>query len=144
MTTLSRSALLILSFALLPLSAAQSDKVEELIEKNIAARGGRENWEAIQSLTIKGQYTAFSKISPYTLQRKRDLRTRFESQWSGKPILMAFDGETAWTTNEFMEMGWPQRMGSQDFIAFRQELDFANPFFDYLERGDTVELVGPG
>ncbi|MEE8367419.1 MAG: hypothetical protein V3S30_03800, partial [Thermoanaerobaculia bacterium] len=144
MTTFSRSALLVFSFVLFGVSAARPGEVEDLIEKNIAARGGRANWEAIQSLTIKGQYTAFSKISPYTLQRKRDLRARFESEWSGKPILMAFDGVTAWTMNEFMEMGWPQRMGSQDFIAFRQELDFANPFFDYQERGDSVELIGPG
>ena len=124
-------------------SSAQSSEVDDLIEKNIAARGGRSSWEAIQSLAIKGQYTAFSKISPYTEYRKRDQRLRFESEWSGKPILMAYDGVTAWTRNEFMEMGWPQRMGSQDLIAFRQELDFANPFFDYQERGHTVELLGP-
>jgi outer membrane lipoprotein-sorting protein len=140
----SKTLFLTLCTVVVPFSVAQSGEVDDLIEKNIAARGGREAWQAVQSITIKGQYTAFSKVSPYTLNRKRDRQIRFESAWSGKPILMAYDGETAWTSNEFMEMGWHQRMGAQDFIAFRQEFDFANPFFDYKEHGHKVELLGPG
>ena len=32
-----------------------------MIEKHIAARGGREAWAAIESLKITGDFTSFSK-----------------------------------------------------------------------------------
>lgn len=123
-------------------ATAMAESAEELIEKHIAARGGREAWSAIESLEMTGDYTSFSKIAPFKLQLERGLKCRLESEMSGHPFVMAHDGETAWHINDFYEIDWSWKLEEQDFIAFRQDLDLATPFFDYKERGFEVEWVG--
>jgi hypothetical protein len=122
--------------------AVAAETVEDVVEKHVEARGGREAWAAIESLEMTGDFTSFSKVAPFTLQLKRDRKGRFESQMSGHPFVIAYDGENAWHINDFYEIDWSWRLEEQDFIAFRQDLDLASPLFDWQERGYELELVG--
>ena len=135
-------ATLLISVVLLPTQPASADELATVIEKHIEARGGRDAWEAVSSLQITGDYTAFSTIAPFTLTRKRDHRARFDTEMQGSPYLAVFDGEGAWSIVGAIGLDWALPMGRQDFIAFRQETDFATPLFDYAERDMTAELIG--
>ena len=59
---------LLLCLLLLPTAFAAdhheaAPTLDEIIAGHIEAKGGREAWEAIASLKITGEFTAFSKIA---------------------------------------------------------------------------------
>ena len=54
-------------------------EVDEIIAKHVQARGGQENWQAVETMRMTGSFTAFSKIAPFTLQRKRDDRYHLDT-----------------------------------------------------------------
>ena len=57
----------LLCLAVQPASAAHHEATaEEVIAKHIEAKGGRDAWNAIDSLKLTGEFTSFSKISPFT------------------------------------------------------------------------------
>jgi outer membrane lipoprotein-sorting protein len=123
-------------------SSSAAETLDEVVEKHIDARGGRDAWEAIESLEITGSYTSFSNIEPFTLTRQRDHRIRFDSAMEGNSYVAVYDGEKAWSVLAFAGLDWAQPMSEPDFVAFRQEIDFATPLFDYKERGIEAELIG--
>ena len=127
--------------SLLLAGPAAAMTVEQVISKHIDARGGAERWKAIESLEITGSQTAWSKKSPFTLQRKRGGKYHLDSTQDGKKVEVGYDGQTAWWDNYWMQEG-AQRLRGPDLAVLMREVDFPTPFFDYREKGYEVKLVG--
>lgn len=122
--------------------AAAAMTVEEVIAKNIEARGGVEKWKAIKSLEATGELTSFSKVGPFTLRRTRDRKYFLDTHIDGKPLKIGYDGNVAWTASAFFGDGSAQRLKGADLAVMIREIDFPSPFFDYKEQGHEVKLVG--
>lgn len=116
-------------------------KVEELVAKHIEAKGGREAWSKIDSLKLTGDFTSFSKVSPFTLHKTRDRRYHFDHSWGDKPVVAGFDGSVAWWDNRFLGKG-ARLIDGADRGVLERDLDFATPFFDLESAGHTVTLLG--
>ena len=56
---------LILAAAALAVAPAAAMTVDEVIAKNIEARGGADNWSKVESIAMSGEFTAFSKVAPF-------------------------------------------------------------------------------
>ena len=126
-----------LSAATLPAAATT---VDEVIARHIAAKGG-DKWDEIRTMRITGDFTAFSKVGPFTLIRARDKRYRIDHTMNERRVIVGYDGEQPWWDNEWMEAG-PQPISDPvELAALERELDFTTPLFDYEERGFTVKLV---
>lgn len=123
----------------LPLTAMAAP-LDEVVEKHIAAKGGRDAWDAIESLKLTGQFTGFSKIKPFTLHKKRD-RYHMDHMLGDKPVVAGYDGETAWWRNEWLGPGI-QNIEGPDLAVFHREVDFATPLFDLEAKGHKAELLG--
>jgi hypothetical protein len=121
-------------------SPAQAMTVEEVIAKHVEAHGGS-GWDAIRTMKITGSYTAFSKITPFTLHRKRDNQYHMDTVMNGNKYVAGYDGTTGWWDNHFMQEGATPVSGP-DYAALIREVDFCTPFFDYKEKGYQVELIG--
>ena len=148
-----RDATRFLSVCLLLLAAsvpAAAMTVEDVIAKHIEARGGLEAWSKIENLKATGSFTAFSKISPFTLHRERDgspqggSRYHLDHVLDDKQVTIGYDGETAWWINLWYRTPWAQKMAGQDLKVFMQDVDFESPFFHYRDKGYQVELLGEG
>lgn len=118
--------------------------VEEVIEKHIEARGGRDAWNRVETLKITGDFTGFSKVSPFTLHRKRADKYHLDYVLDDKPITIGYDGEHAWWINLWYRLDWAQKIAGADLVVLNQNLDFASPFFDYEAKGYGVELLEEG
>ena len=116
--------------------------LEDVIAKHIEARGGEEAWAKIESMRLTGQYMAFSKVSPFTLQRKRDHRYHIDHLHNEKQVTIAYDGENAWSDNHWNQPGAMPIDPGPDLDAVLRDIDFATALFDYEERGFTAELIG--
>ncbi len=143
--TLAAPAFLLGALSFAPQVAAMT--VDEVIAKHIEARGGLEAWDKIQSLKATGSFSAFSKVSPFTLHRERagtTSKVHMDHVLDDKQVTIGYDGETAWWVNLWYGVPWAQQMGGQDLKVFMQDVDFESPFFRYRDKGYQVELLGEG
>lgn len=120
--------------------SAPETTVEEVIARHVEAKGG-DAWDDVETMRIRGEFTAFSKSSPFVAHRARDRRYHIDHTMNDRRVVMGYDGELHWWENEFGS-GGPQPIANPvDLAAFERELDFATPLFDYEQRGYKVKLL---
>jgi len=116
---------------------------EELVEKNIQAKGGIEKIKAIQSVRITGKLNAGGGFTAATVQenqRPNLVRETFSLQ--GMTAVTAYDGSTGWQIQPFGGHKDPELMGEDDLRDLLLDADFDGPLVDYKEKGNTVEYLG--
>jgi len=119
---------------------AGAETVEEVIAKNVAARGGADAWSRVKTIRMSGQFTAFSKIAPFTLTRARDRNYHLDHALNEHSVVIGYDGQTPWWDNHFIGPG-PKPIEGADLAVLTRDADFVTPLFDWQERGFAVKLL---
>lgn len=141
MRTLTK-LLLMTTVLALATAAPMAMELDQVIAKHIEARGGQQAWDTVQSMKMTGSYTAFSKVSDFTLYRKRDNKYLLDSLHNGKTVIVGYDDETLWWDNHWVAPGARPVTGESDLQALARDVDFASPLFNYAERAFQAELLG--
>ena len=120
--------------------------VDDVIQKNIKARGGAGNWAKVKNITMEGIYVSFSEPAPFKIWRQRPDLYRFDSTRINKFVVHAYDGQKAWWINPLMgpQFEKPQFIPSQnnlDKVTLRERF-FEPVFWNYTEKSNQVELQG--
>jgi len=137
-----RHALMVLIVACFGVSSF-SQTADELIAKNIEARGGMEKMKAIKTFRITGKFDGgggFSASVGQENQRPDLIRETFTLQ--GMTAVQAYDGSTGWQIQPFGGKKDPELMGEDDMRDLLLDADFDGPLVDYKEKGSTVEFLG--
>jgi hypothetical protein len=145
------------------LSAAQ------IVDKNVAARGGLQAWRAVQTLSLEGKMgaggnqratlhvpVANSKEAantlprrpaeeaqlPFLLEMKRPRKVRVELQVHGQTAVQVYDGANGWKLRPFLNRHEfePFSQDELKIASHQEELD--GPLVDYAAKGTRVELDG--
>lgn len=128
--------------ALLFISAsASAQTVDEIIAKNLAAKGGAEKLRALQTLRQTGSITIQGMNATMTTSFKRPSMNRQEITIMGQNIVMVFDGTKGWMLNPMVGTEAMQ-MPVEQVEMMKDQSDFDGPLLDYKARGFQVELVG--
>jgi outer membrane lipoprotein-sorting protein len=131
----------VLASCVLAVSAA-AQTVDELVAKNLQARGGLEKIRATQTLKMVAHLNSQGMDLPMTLYAKRPNMTRKELAIGQQKILFVFDGTTAWQINPLQASPEPIVVSGPELEMIKQESDFDNPFVDYQTRGYAITSVG--
>ena len=138
---LMRIAVLALLAPLAPTASAQT--VDELIAKNIVAKGGLEKIKAVKSMRATGKMIGGPGMEfPFVMINKRPKSTRLEFTFQGMTGMQVYDGKTAWMSMPFMGKKEPEVMPPDEAKMIEEQADFDGPLMDYKEKGHTVELLG--
>lgn len=116
---------------------------DELVNKNIQAKGGLDKIKAIKSIRMTGKMTAgggFSAQVGQENQRPNLVRSTFSLQ--GMTAITAYDGATGWEIEPFGGHKDPQLLGEDTMRGVLRDADFDGPLVDYREKGNTVEYLG--
>jgi hypothetical protein len=116
---------------------------DELVTKNIQAKGGIEKIKAIKSIRITGKLIAGGGFNAATVQeneRPNLVRETFSLQ--GMTAVTAYDGGTGWQIQPFGGHKDPELMGEDGLRDLLLDADFDGPLVDYKEKGNTVEFLG--
>ncbi|MGA2743934.1 MAG: hypothetical protein ABSE44_04490 [Candidatus Sulfotelmatobacter sp.] len=138
-----RHALLVLAAVSCLSAFALAQTADELIEKNIQAKGGIDKIRAIKSVRMTGKYDGgggFTAAQLQENQRPNLVRETFSLQ--GMTQVVAYDGTTGWTIQPFGGHKDPELMGEDDLKDLLLDADFDGPLVDYKEKGNTVEFLG--
>lgn len=123
--------------------AAMAQTVDEILAKNIQARGGLEKLKASKTIRFTGKMTAGPGMEiPVILEQKRPNSIRMEFTLQGLTGVQAFDGQAGWMIMPFQGKKDPEAMGEDDRKELQEQADFDGPLVNYKEKGNKVELVG--
>lgn len=144
----SRIRIPLVTFCLWSLAAAAAPanlSVEQIVEKNIAARGGLGAWHAVQTLTTAGLLDAGGKPShqlPYVMKQKRSHKTRLEIVFNDQTSVQVYDGIQGWKVRPFLNRddAEPLTPAEAKIAAAAAELD--GPLIDYAAKGTRIEYAG--
>jgi outer membrane lipoprotein-sorting protein len=142
MTRRSRSVLSAALFvlALAPRTSAQS--VDDLVARNIQAKGGAEKMKAVTTVRQTGHLSMQGMEGSMMVYSKRPNLLRQEITLGSMTVVNAFDGENAWMVNPLVGSSDPVVMGGTEADMIRDQSSFDGPLSDYKAKGSTLELVG--
>jgi len=143
------------------LSAAQ------IVEKNVAARGGLDHWRTLQTLEMRGKLQAGGnkrstvpvpgvkraeeiRINrsteqvqlPFLMELRRGRKQRLEIQFNGQTAVQVYDGSQGWKVRPFLNRHAVEKFTPEELKAASQESDLDGSLIDYSAKGSKVELAG--
>jgi outer membrane lipoprotein-sorting protein len=126
-------------------SNAMAYTAEELAAKNLAAKGGPDRLNAIQSLRLSGKMRVNGGTVElgYVTLIKRPGSVRYEALLQGLTEVQAFDGRQAWQINPFQGRKDPEKLSADDAKGLGEDAaDFAGPLVDYKAKRYTLDYLG--
>jgi outer membrane lipoprotein-sorting protein len=126
---------------LVPVLSAQT--VDEVIAKNIQARGGMDKLKSIKSIKTTATMTMGPGMeAPGVMVQKRPEMARLEFTIQGLTAVQAYDGSKAWQIMPFMGKKDAELMSGDETKEMEETADLDGPLVDYKTKGNTVELLG--
>ena len=123
--------------------STMAQTADELVNKNIQAKGGMEKIKAIKSVKMTGKLSGgggFTAAVGQENERPNLVRETFSLQ--GMTAVTAYDGATGWQIQPFGGKKDPELMGEDSLRDLLLDADFDGPLVDYKEKGNTVEFLG--
>ena len=161
----------------LPLTMAASDvqttssvpklTAEQVVDKNVAARGGLSAWRAVKTLEMKGkmdaggnnrptlpipgqkrpnmalpQRSAEQVQLPFVMDLERGRKMRLEIQFNGQTALQVYNGTQGWKLRPFLNRHEVENFTPEELKAASTQADLDGLLIDYATKGSKVELEG--
>jgi outer membrane lipoprotein-sorting protein len=172
---MSRNRLLVCIFSALVISlAAGADTASsaakltagQIIDKNVAARGGLQAWRAVQTLSLMGKMEAGGNNRPtlpvpgvrtgpeiphrpaeqvelpFVMQLKRPRKLRLELQFNGQTAIQVYDGTNGWKLRPFLNRHEVEPYTAEEMKVASLQADLDGPLVDYVAKGSKVEVEG--
>jgi outer membrane lipoprotein-sorting protein len=121
---------------------AQTPSADEIVAKNLAARGGEARLRGVSTMKMTGSITVPGMEMPITVMTKRPNRMLQDMTVQGTHMVSAFDGEHVWAINPMMGSNEPRELSGTQADTVRDQSTFDGPLVGYKDRGDTLEVVG--
>jgi hypothetical protein len=117
--------------------------VDALIARNVAARGGAEAWQGVDSLRLAGQMDLGQGMHvPYVMEQKRPGKKCLEFVFDEETAIQCIDGETGWKLLPFRGRTKPEAMTANEFREMAGGASIDGLLFNSAERGYKVNLLG--
>jgi outer membrane lipoprotein-sorting protein len=116
---------------------------DELIAKNLEARGGAAKLAALKTMHTVGKQRIGggqdAKVESWAVSPEA-FRGEFSMQ--GMTAVQAWDGHEAWSISPFRGRRDPQKISDDDAKGLIERADIAGPLVDYKAKGNKVEYLG--
>jgi outer membrane lipoprotein-sorting protein len=122
-------------------AAASAQTAEELVAKNLQARGGVDKIKAVNTLKMTGKaYFGINVETSQEQKRPNMLRQNFTVQ--GMTQIQSYDGSVGWQISPFQGRRDPELLGEDDMRDLVEDSDIDGPLVDYQAKGNKVEYLG--
>jgi hypothetical protein len=122
---------------------AQAQTVDEVVDKYIAAIGGKEKLQVLKTIKMDGSLSVqgFDVSVITTISQGVGSRTDISvpGMGEGYQIMTPTKG---WSFMPFQGQSSPEEVGEDMVKAGQTSLDIQSPLLNYKEKGHTVELLG--
>jgi hypothetical protein len=140
---------------------------EQIIDRNVTARGGLQAWRGVQTLSMTGKLEAGGNESstypvqgvkrggvqlpkrpaeqmqlPFRLETKRSRKLRLEIDFRGQTAIQTYDGTHGWKLRPFLNRHEVEPFTADEMKAAAFQSDLDGPLVDYAAKGTKAELEG--
>jgi len=132
-------------FAALALFAAGAHAMtaDELVAKNLDARGGAAKIQAIKTLKSEGKLLFGGQVElQFAQYQKAPDSVRNEASLQGLTMVQAWDGKEAWQISPFQGRKDPEKMSADDAKGLADDAPIGGPLVDWQARGSTLDYLG--
>lgn len=128
-----------------PVTPVTNMSAAQIVDKNVAARGGLAAWAAVNSMTMSGELEAGGEQNtplPFVMTLKRPHKSRLELRFQDQAAVQVYDGAKGWKVRPYLNRNEvePYTPAEAKSAAAAYELD--GPLIDYAKKGTKVDLVG--
>jgi hypothetical protein len=124
------------------IAPAGAQTAEDLVARNVEAKGGREKIKAINTLRMRGKLVQGNFTAQVGQELKRPGKIRSTLTVQGMTAVQAYDGQTGWQISPFQGRKDPELVGDDDLRDLVEDADIDGPLVDYREKGHAVEYLG--
>jgi hypothetical protein len=121
---------------------AQAQTVDEVINKHIAALGGKENLAKIQNVVMEGSLNIQGNDIALTLTKVNKKLNRQDISAMGMNGFDMTTDKEGWRYMPFQGMQKPEPKTEDEVKKGQSGLDVSGPLVDYAAKGNKVELQG--
>lgn len=136
-----KKSILTFLLSLIFISASLAQTVDEILAEHFNAVG-QEKLLATNTVMMKGKIIQAQFEIPFTSYQKRPMNFRSEAEFQGMKIISGFDGTEGWSVNPMMGSTDPQPMTEEQIERMKIQADYDGLFYNYKEKGYTVEFTG--
>ena len=121
-----------------------SPTVDELVSKNIEAKGGAAALKAIQTIRFEGRLVANQgQIElTYTEIEKRPGKVRTDAVLQGMTLVQAYNGSNGWKIFPIYGRKDPEKMSTDEAKSLVEEAEIGGPLENWKEQGKAVTYLG--
>jgi outer membrane lipoprotein-sorting protein len=122
---------------------ASAQTLDEILAKNLKAKGGIEKLKAVKTMRATGTMTVGPGMEvPFVMEQKRPNAMRMEITFQGMQVVQAYDGKVGWQLNPLQGRKDPEPLPEDALRQVDLQADMDGPLVDYKAKGSTLELVG--
>ena len=117
----------------------------QIVDRNVAARGGLSAWRAVDTLKLSGQLDAGGKPNvelPFVVQMKRGHKNRLELGFREQTAVQVYDGTQGWKVRPFLNRNEVEPYTADEAKAAASVEELDGPLVDYARKGTKVALLG--
>jgi hypothetical protein len=141
----------------------------DIVDKNVAARGGLQAWQAVQTMRLSGKLgaggnqratlqvppgarsTGQQAIAarpveevqlPFVMELERPRKMRFELQFNGQTAIQVYDGANGWKLRPFLNRRVVEPYSTDEMKMASMQAELDGPLVGYAAKGTRVELDG--
>ncbi len=118
---------------------------EQIVARNVEARGGLEAWRAVKTLRVSGEMdaggTSDAKL-PFVLSMKRPHKSRLEITFAGKNAIQVYDGTHGWKLRPFLSRDDVDPFTPAEARSAASTAELDGPLVDHAQKGTRVALAG--
>ena len=141
---------------------------DQIVAKNVAARGGLNAWHAVKTLSWSGKMQAGGNTRPtlaipspdarhgataparpqeqvqlpFVLELERPRKSHLQIEFAGQTALQVFDGTQGWKVRPFLNRHEVESYSKAELTSAVAQDDLDGPLIDYAAKGTTVALDG--
>ena len=122
---------------------ASAQTADEIIAKYVAAIGGMDKIQAVQTLHRTGKFVQGGGFeAAVTQDNKRSNQVREEFLLQDLVGINAYDGKSGWKVEPWNGKKDPESLGEEELKSIIEDADFDGPLIDYKKKGYQVGLAG--
>jgi hypothetical protein len=140
----------------------------DIVDKNVAARGGLQAWRAVRTMSLQGKLGAGGNQRatlqvpgpkgkelqqlparpaeetqlPFRMELERPRKMRFEIQFNGQTAVQIYDGANGWKLRPFLNRREVETYTPEEMKIASVQADLDGPLVDYAAKGTRIELAG--
>lgn len=120
---------------------ASAQTVDEVIQKYIDARGGKDKLDSVKSIYMEGSREMMGNEVTVKVIKEKDKLSRTEFEMGSTNGFTLITDKEAWRFIPMRSQS-PEKLSPEETAGMQTELDIEGPLVDYAAKGNKAELLG--